>query len=845
MTLRLHHPLAASRAAFIIVASALAACSGGPGGSKAERDASTVMPGGDGDGGEEAPVSDGGVAGDGGQQPQDVVCGDRAVGDLGDGPVLGSRQFFSAARSDDGALVVWSDGRRQTRGDVMAARVSASGEVLDPRGMLVATRVDAPESLGAPQVAAGAGMYLVVWDDRPNWTTPHVSAARVSASGELLDTTPISIDHGAWGVDGYSPKVVFDGEKFVVVLKAYGAVLGHSPDLILAVGVTPEGKVVRGDASGAVNTDDGIAQIDPEDGTTLRVVAGGKGESFVFWWTNDGTYPTVARLDAMLGISRSAQTLTFPIGDDQVAELGFDGKYLNAAWATPTDVVVQRIDRELTAVDAAPISLEGAAAAKGVELAREGKVTTVSWSEGGTFASAQLAADGSVTAPLRALLPTGVDPVHELPTVVAGNAEAPLVLYTRAPTESTLTYREDAFVARLGGETPEPDELRFVSAPPLQRQPYMAASGERVVMAFRQGDGAQAPVVTTQPLGTDGAAQGNAQVVSGTGELEAQYFTLAVGRSTSLLVTVDSYHDIKGHRLDDQGAVLDAAPLLLHDGESLHVDSVAAAATGDGFFVVFSEFVDGQSVLMGVSVDAQGKVDPANTLRLATPESGFEGPPQVACGAGTCAVAFNVRNFPEGAEPYIEGQVTIVAADSSVSEPVRLGTQNYDSATDNPEWLSAGIAWDGAAFLASWAEDLPPSEQDKGRAVKAVRLDAQGRELQPRATVATTRSFANFDDGGSSILSVFAGGAFTLAWESVDGFVVSRVDRNGKPMGEPSIAIPWTERPFLSPNHVRPARPSLVGLPNGDVLVAFERFSAAEGGFRIVTRSVAEACLKP
>jgi hypothetical protein len=89
-----------------------------------------------------------------------------------------SREHFAVVRSDAGALVVWSDSRRTTRGDMLAARVSATGEVLDPHGILVATRSDFPDIVGAPRVAAGAGMDLL-W----HGLSSGVDARRVSAAG--------------------------------------------------------------------------------------------------------------------------------------------------------------------------------------------------------------------------------------------------------------------------------------------------------------------------------------------------------------------------------------------------------------------------------------------------------------------------------------------------------------------------------------------------------------------------------------------------------------------------------------------------------------------------------------
>ncbi len=71
---------------------------------------------------------------------------------------------------------------------VSAARVSPDGTVLDPGGFQVAGWARAE---GDPAVASDGTNYLVVWDKSPDLSGQNrdILAARVSPTGEVLDPT--------------------------------------------------------------------------------------------------------------------------------------------------------------------------------------------------------------------------------------------------------------------------------------------------------------------------------------------------------------------------------------------------------------------------------------------------------------------------------------------------------------------------------------------------------------------------------------------------------------------------------------------------------------------------------
>lgn len=93
----------------------------------------------------------------------------------------------------DGAnfLVVWQDFRSGKRYDVYAARVSPQGKVLDPEGLPVAAGAS---NQGRPGVAFAGGQYLVAWMDARRYPVYGIFAARVTPTGNVLDPQGLALD---------------------------------------------------------------------------------------------------------------------------------------------------------------------------------------------------------------------------------------------------------------------------------------------------------------------------------------------------------------------------------------------------------------------------------------------------------------------------------------------------------------------------------------------------------------------------------------------------------------------------------------------------------------------------
>jgi hypothetical protein len=109
-------------------------------------------------------------------------------------------------------LVAWMDHRSDPYYDIYGARVSPGGAVLDSTGFVVSNAVSTQRY---PSISSDGSNCLVVWDDGRN--SADIYGARVTPSGTVLDPAGLVI-YTAPGLQ-YTPKLAFDGTDWLVVWK--------------------------------------------------------------------------------------------------------------------------------------------------------------------------------------------------------------------------------------------------------------------------------------------------------------------------------------------------------------------------------------------------------------------------------------------------------------------------------------------------------------------------------------------------------------------------------------------------------------------------------------------------
>ena len=169
--------------------------------------------------------------------------------------ISASTDFFGAfpavASNGSDFLVAWADNRAGFDLDILGARVSGAGVVLDPAGIPIATGTNVQLR---PAVAFTSPNYLVVWED---FDATDVFGARVSPGGVLVDLVSIPISTAPGTQD--QPDVAANG-SFLVLWRDRRSASGFD---VFGARVNGDGTVTdpNGFAISAAPTDDGAAAV--------------------------------------------------------------------------------------------------------------------------------------------------------------------------------------------------------------------------------------------------------------------------------------------------------------------------------------------------------------------------------------------------------------------------------------------------------------------------------------------------------------------------------------------------------------------------------------------------------
>jgi hypothetical protein len=203
-------------------------------------------------------------------------------------------------------LVVWSDFSGGNRPDIVGVRVRASdGARLDMLPVRIATGISSVDT--DPAVAFDGTNFLVVWQQIDAY--PLVYGARVRASdGAVLDQTPVFISRAftnGYSLPQFSPAVAFDGTNYLVTWNGYYYSYGSVYDGILGIRVRTDGTLIETYAS-----------VISQGGANARV-AYADGHYLVSW--NENQNIEAARVDAATGrvLDWPGRIVTAAAGNDR------------------------------------------------------------------------------------------------------------------------------------------------------------------------------------------------------------------------------------------------------------------------------------------------------------------------------------------------------------------------------------------------------------------------------------------------------------------------------------------------------------------------------------------------
>lgn len=155
-----------------------------------------------------------------------------------------------AAYGKDVFLVCWQSGRLAKgdlrkgvtgESDIVGLRVGRDGKAVDAKPFVVSTAKNKRQS---PRMAFGGDVFLVVWHDLRNGKDWDIVAARISPEGKVLDPEGIAVCSMP-GVQAL-PRVAWDGKAFQIAWQDYRC--GDRYE-VYGARVSPEGKVLDTDGN--------------------------------------------------------------------------------------------------------------------------------------------------------------------------------------------------------------------------------------------------------------------------------------------------------------------------------------------------------------------------------------------------------------------------------------------------------------------------------------------------------------------------------------------------------------------------------------------------------------------
>jgi hypothetical protein len=531
-------------------------------------------------------------------------------------------QWDPAVASDGTSfLVVWSD-ERSAVANIYGARVSQSGTVLDPGGIAIST-ADLQEK---PSVAFGAGYYMVVWEDERN-DDCDIYGSRVSPSGQVIDPGGIAVST-SWD-DQYSPSVAFDGANFLAVWEDWRN--GNDADVYCAR-VTPSAQVL--DPGGiAVST-----AINDQTEPSIAF----DGTHYLAAWTDmrGGTDPAAygARVSpAGAVLDPAGIPVTVAQTPSEVTSSSASGNTL-VVWTAPGDaylehdVLASRVNISGSVLDSLGIivsSVMGAAEQYGAVVAFDGTDYLVVWPDsqyetGWDIRGARVNPSGTV-----------LDPAGFTISAGAGDQDDPAIAFDGA--NFLVVWFDDRggiYGARVTPEGAVLDPNGFVVSHAAYRpptQPTLAFDGTNFLAVWRDNRNSVSSDIYGARVSRSGVCLDPNGIAVCTAPGKQSNPAVSFGRDAFLAVWQDTGrggstgNDIYAARVDTNGVVLDTEGIAVT--ASLDNERHAAVAfDGINYLTAWSDKRSGHhTAIYGARVTQDGAVLDSGGL----PISQFAEPPSM------------------------------------------------------------------------------------------------------------------------------------------------------------------------------------------------------------------------
>jgi hypothetical protein len=463
-------------------------------------------------------------------------------------------------------FVVWQDRRSGDSSDVYGARVSPAAVILDPEGIAISTAANTQEE---PAVAFDGNNYLVTWQDRRDWDSSDVYAARVDKYGTVLDPDGIAVSAAAYTQDYVG--VAFDGQNY---LSVWEDGRNGSNLRVCVTPVTPGGSVVN---------PNGVPLLSmPSDQVAPR--AAWNGDQYLVTWQDQRDGPDISGM-RLTPSGIALDSIPIPIARQAVFQeapaIAANGEDFLVVWQEESggshDIRGARVDRLGRVLDPGGIAISAASGNQQAPcVASDGNNWLVAWADGRAGVSlaiyaARVNRDGTVLDPAGIPVSTG-NYDHRLPALGFNGREYFLVWQ-----DWRSTHYYNIYGARIAttGVLIDTTGITVATGDYFQECPALTSVGDNWFVVWEDQRGASS--------------------------------------------------DIYGARVTGEGQVLDpdGSPLGIRDHDER---APAVAPTADGYVVGWEDAGD----IVGVEVNPDGRV--ADSFPLAA-QPGIQMTPSLTAGA--------------------------------------------------------------------------------------------------------------------------------------------------------------------------------------------------------------------
>ncbi|MCX5801336.1 MAG: T9SS type A sorting domain-containing protein [Candidatus Eisenbacteria bacterium] len=690
-----------------------------------------------------------------------LVAGDAGTGEVGPPFLIGAETVYGPVRLDqrsvavasDGSnyLVVWSDARNSydaIYGDIYAARVTASGEVLDPCGIPVSTALG---SQRWPSVSFDGTNYLVVWEDERNYEWD-IYGTRVSVSGDVLDPDGVPI-YDASG-DQFRPTIAFDGMNYMVAWQDWRS---GSPDIY---GARVEKSLHVLDPTGipfCVSVGD---QYYPE-------IAFGAGSYLVVWQdrrsgSNWDIYGTRVSTSGTV-LDPSGIAVLTGLLDEYTPDVASDGTGYMVVWAdgrkgggdVECDIYGTRINTSGNVLDPGGIAISTASYMQHwPAIAYDGANYVVVWEDKRNglcdIYATRVSASGSVIDPSGLLVSSAVN--EQYFPALAFNGTSYLVVW-----DDYRTSKEwNTFGARLTTSGDVLDTLGIIISSVVNELywPAVAFDGKNYLVVWYDTRTGSMDIYGAR-VDTSGNVLDPDAISISTAQGDQALPSVAFD-GTNYMVVWEDYRsltgwNIYGARVDTAGSVLDPSgiPISTASGDQY---APSLAFDGTNYLVTWADArssgVEVYCDIYGARVSTSGTVLDTNGFAISA-EMNMQHWPAVAFDGTNYMVVWQDTRDEGDSHIY----ATRVTPSAEVLEPQGI----LVSAAATEEYLPA-IEFDGTNYFAVWEDNRSGTDFD----VCGARLTPAGVVLDPGGIVISMAPFHQLYP-----CLVFDGTTYVVAWQDL------------------------------------------------------------------------------